>query len=124
MNCSSAEMTKCRDVLIQVECDQKNRHAFETAYSAITGKAPKGDSFVVLSSLKGEFREQFKNGVRIQVYFNAPEVVPANLRALGIDVTRFCGGEFQYCCSDQAFFWKLVRDGFRIGTYQTQPAMA
>lgn len=116
MNTSSAELAKAEKVLLQVEVLSGFRKDFEAKYKQITGKIPSGESYIVVEKAARGDRENFKNGARIQIYFNGSEMIAKNLKMFGYDITHFYGGEWQFGGNNQELFWKLLYDGFRLGT--------
>ena len=112
MDCTAQEISQSSNLLLQVKVAPIHADTFNQKYSEATGSKPHGQAFIV---------EKRKDGRKIncEVWFTAPERVVRNLEALGFKASYFQRGEFSYMIDSEQLFWKLVRNGFRIG--QTVP---
>jgi hypothetical protein len=110
MDTSAKMMLECTEVLIQAEVHQRLKPEFESKYWETAGSKPCGQSY----------HDNKKPCAVFQVYFNGPKVLAANLRVFGFAVEEFQHGQFQYCVSSETLFWKLIRNGFRLGENQSE----
>ena len=115
MDVTATELSRATTLLIQVKVAPSARDDFASKYREATGTKPQGEAFIV---------EKRRDGRKLncEIWFSAPETVAGNLKMLGYEPTDFQKGDFKYLVDSEALFWKLVRNGFRIG--QRQAAMA
>jgi len=108
MDVTASELNKSTTLLIQVKVAPIHQQTFAEKYAEATGSRPQGQAFIV---------EKRRDGRKLncEIWFTAPEGVASNLKILGFPVQDFCKGEFKYLVDSEALFWKLVRNGFRIG---------
>jgi len=97
-------------ILVQTEVHTRCKPEFELKYKEMTGQKPSGQSYL----------ENKKPGVVCQISFSASEIVAKNLQVFGYKVAEFHNGEFRFCVESEPLFWKLVRNGFRIGENQNE----
>jgi hypothetical protein len=111
MDCSAAEMKKATNLLIQVKVAPSIRDTFSRQYGEATGSRPAGQSFIC---------EKRRDGKRAnyEIWFSAPETTVRNLEILGFKPQYFQQGDFTHLIDDERLFWKLIRNGFRIGQQQ------
>ena len=117
MDASASELKRARRLLIQVKVAPSHKDAFETQYAAATGARPHGQALIV---------EKRRDGKKIncEIWFDSEAMVATNLKALGYSVSEFQRGEFNHLVDSEPLFWKLVRNGFRIGENQTDSRTA
>jgi hypothetical protein len=108
MDASASEFEKSDRVLLQAEVAPRKQAEFESKYQAACGSRPCGQSYI------RELPREPK-GIRLQVWFNAPESSVGNLAMLGYKVAAFHKGEYRYMVESEELFWKLVRNGYKVG---------
>lgn len=87
---------------LQAEAHPADAPRFTAKYRELTGG--KGPSVFSRS----------QRGVAVAVYFNGTEVMAKNIEMLGYEVKRFQHGAWQFCVESEEFFWKMIRNGFRL----------
>ncbi len=97
---------------IEVEIEPPSRRKFETRYLAETGDSPCVDGYNL---------QKNRWGVQCRIYFNGNDVLIHNLRMMGYTVEDdaekrgYRSSEYAYRVTGDRLFWRLIRDGFRIG---------
>jgi hypothetical protein len=115
LDCTAQEMKRATTVLVQVKVAPSIKEEFSQKYTEATGARPQGEAFIC---------EKRRDGrkANYEVWFAADETVAKNLAMLGYSVQPFLKGEFTHMVDDERLFWKLVRNGYRIGQVRQAPA--
>ena len=116
MDCTAQEMKRASTVLIQVKVAPSAKEDFAAKYLEAAGEHPHGQQYIV---------EKRRDGrkANYEVWFAADEGVAKNLQMLGYAVQPFLKGEFTHMVDDERLFWKLIRNGYRIGQVRQAPAL-
>ena len=116
LDCTAQEMKQASTVLIQVKVAPSVADTFAAKYREATGMKPSGQQYIVEKRRDGKKADY-------EIWFAAEEKTASNLRILGYQVQSFLKGEFTHMVEDERLFWKLVRNGYRIGQVRQAAAM-
>lgn len=87
---------------LQAEVHPTDIPKFAAKYKELTGG--KGPSVF----------QRSRRGVSVAVYFNGTDQMAESLEKLGHAVKKFQNGAYRFCVESEEFFWKMVRNGFRL----------